>query len=364
MKNKLAGNADCLLVERLISSERNKDLNDFEWDLVLRQARTAGVVERLSYFSREKKFFTIPSYVENHFDAANVFFTSQNRIVQWELSLLSKVFQQLQLPLVLLKGTAYVAAGLDVNFGRVFNDVDILVPENRLKEVKNALSWYGWFPEKMDKYDRRYYERWMHELPPMRHIERTTSLDIHHNILPKTCSCSPDSEKLYQDIVKVDTADFWVFKPEDMVLHSACHLFIGGEFENSLRDLSDLDLLLCQFSQEREGFFLSLIERSQEMGLQLPLFYTFRYTKTILKTPVPKDIEQMVCQMKGLKIKLMDFIFLRAFMPNHPSCNVRWTGLARWLLYIRSHYLRMPLYLLIPHLLRKNLMRFTKKARL
>jgi len=33
------------------------------------------------------------------------------------------------------------------------------------------------------------------------------------------------------------------------------------------------------------------------------------------------------------------------------------TGFARWLLYVRSHALRMPLYLAVPHLIRKAWMR-------
>ena len=51
-----------------------------------------------------------------------------------------------------------------------------------------------------------------------------------------------------------------------------------------------------------------------------------------------------------------------ALQPDHPSCDSRWTGLARWLLYVRSHALRMPMRLLVPHLLRKSWMqRFPKK---
>jgi hypothetical protein len=53
----------------------------------------------------------------------------------------------------------------------------------------------------------------------------------------------------------------------------------------------------------------------------------------------------------------MDFLFLRAFRPDHPQCKLPYTGLALNLLYLRSHLLRMPLYLLLPHLTRKAWMR-------
>jgi hypothetical protein len=49
----------------------------------------------------------------------------------------------------------------------------------------------------------------------------------------------------------------------------------------------------------------------------------------------------------------MDFLFIRAFRPQQPECRLPLTGLALYLLYLRSHYLRMPLYLLLPHLARK-----------
>jgi hypothetical protein len=49
----------------------------------------------------------------------------------------------------------------------------------------------------------------------------------------------------------------------------------------------------------------------------------------------------------------MDALFGRALAPEHASCADGLTGLARELLYIRGHWLRMPLHLLLPHLFHK-----------
>ena len=350
------------LIERLSKTGKTSRLTETDWEILLRQARASGLLERLSVFSIDKGFFSAPDYVIKHFESAIVFFTSQQRILHWELSLLTDVFKQLQMPLILLKGSAYVAADLEASCGRIFNDIDILVPAKSLEKVKNTLAWHGWFPEPLDEYDQRYYLRWMHELPPMRNIERNTSLDIHHNILPITCRFCPDSDKLLEGITQVPGTDYWVLKPEDMILHSASHLFLGGEFERGLRDLSDIDLLLRQFNEKDPDFCQKLVERSQELGLQLPLTYALRYTKEILETDVPDEILFSLVEKETFKKKVEDFLFIRALMPDHPSCNDRWTGLARFLLYIRSHWLRMPLYLLIPHLLRKGWMRISGKA--
>lgn len=49
----------------------------------------------------------------------------------------------------------------------------------------------------------------------------------------------------------------------------------------------------------------------------------------------------------------MNTLLSRALRPAHPSCADQLTTPALFRLYIRGHYLRMPLGLLMPHLFRK-----------
>ncbi|QPK65695.1 nucleotidyltransferase family protein [Methylomonas sp. LL1] len=352
-----------LLVNQLIVYKNTIQLSDEEWELLLRQARAAGVISRLAFFWKEFGLLAPPNFVAPHLNSAYKYWMSQKRLVNWELYNLQQIFEQLQLPLILLKGTAYLAANLNAGLGRVFSDIDILVPKHRLQDVKERLKWHGWYPEKMDGYDRRYYERWMHELPPMRHVQRGTTLDVHHNILPETCTLCPEAELLLKAAVKIPGSDCWVLAPEDMILHSASHLFWGGEFDNGLRDLSDMDLLLREFSRNDMGFWQKLLGRANVLGMARPLFYALRYSVKMLHTPVPDAVLQnpALTVSGGFKNRVMDMLFIPALMPIHPSCSDRWTGFARWLLYIRSHWLKMPWYLLILHLSRKAWMRLTGK---
>ncbi len=52
-------------------------------------------------------------------------------------------------------------------------------------------------------------------------------------------------------------------------------------------------------------------------------------------------------------LALMDAVFARALAPDHDSCADAFTPAARLAAYIRAHWLRMPLHLLIPHLFHK-----------
>jgi hypothetical protein len=287
--------------------------------------------------------------------------------VEWEVKLLYRIlYEENNIHFILLKGAAYLYNSNQAAIGRVFGDVDIMVLEADLNKAEGILLKHGWFSSKMfDEYDQRFYREWTHELPPLRHLKRKTELDVHHTITPPTSKNKPNIEELWDKAVAVKNMQgVFVLSPIDMILHSATHLFHEGEFENGLRDISDLVLLLKEYSIQA-NFWDNLIKRARTQNLSRPLFYALRYTSMILHAPIP-DISQHELQNEApgfLSLKVMDFLFLRALMPFHESCNERWTGLARWLLYIRSHWLRMPLHILIPHLLRKSFMHFSGKKK-
>lgn len=340
------------------------ELNLLQWDLLIRQARRANVLARLGEVLEESGILgRIPSQPRLHIKSAQTYAYRFYISLQWEITCILEALKTVDMPLVLLKGAAYAAVGDKAAKGRVFSDVDILVPENKLLEVETALVKAGWMTNTFDPYDQKYYRQWMHEIPPLRHLKRQTSIDVHHNILPKTSKFCPDASKLLTSVVNIPGTDIWTLTAEDRVLHSATHLFHEGELEHGFRDLSDLDLLLKEFSGQ-ENFWGKLQHRAGELNQQTPLYYALRYTSLILQTPVPEEVFKISDQHapNRIKQKLMDALFLRALMPDHDSCRDCWTGFARWLLFIRAHWLKMPWYLLIPHLSRKSAMRLTGQA--
>ena len=84
---------------------------------------------------------------------------AQTEAVEREVAFLRKALATLDVDLVLLKGAAYLIAGLPAARGRVFSDVDILVPFDRLAEVEAALMLHGWTTTHHDAYDQRYYRQ-------------------------------------------------------------------------------------------------------------------------------------------------------------------------------------------------------------
>ena len=62
----------------------------------------------------------------------------------WEAEMARRALAPLGMPVVLLKGTAFIAAGLDAGIGRSIGDLDILVPRARIEEAEAALLAAGW----------------------------------------------------------------------------------------------------------------------------------------------------------------------------------------------------------------------------
>jgi hypothetical protein len=175
---------------------------------------------------------------------------------------------------------------------------------------------------------------------------------VHHNILPLTAHHKPSAKALWDADVRLQGFDdLYVLSREDMLLHTASHLFCSSEFDRGLRDLYDFVRLAREFSKSSE-FWPNAVERARELDLIKPLRYALRYASRLLDAAIPT----MTAFDDGLPVDnnwLMDAMFTRALMPNHSSAHDNWTPAALFALYVRGHYLRMPLSLLLPHLIYK-----------
>jgi hypothetical protein len=345
-----------LIARTLRSPELMTHFSLRDWDTLVRQARASGLLARLAYRFRQHGLTdAIPEAARWHFDAAETLADKQRTAVLWELQQLRSALSKIEGPLIVLKGAAYVAANLPAADGRMFNDIDILVPREQLAQAETALMLAGWHATGLSEYDKRYYRRWMHEIPPLQHIQRATVIDVHHAILPTTARYHPDSESLRSRAVPVkNLPGIYVLSAADRILHSATHLLHDGELPHGLRDLTDLDLLLRQESTT-PNFWPDLVARAHELQLGRSLFYALRYARHFLDTPVPAEAwdRLRLVAPNPVSQRLMDSLFIRVFAPIHASCSDWLSGFARFMVYIRAHWLRMPLHLLIPHLLHK-----------
>lgn len=253
----------------------------------------------------------------------------QGRIAaMWEAEAARRALAPIGVKLVLLKGTAFVAAGLRAGEGRSIGDLDILVPRDRLDAVEVALLYAGWEWVKPDPYDDAYYRQWMHELPPLIHRDRDRMIDVHHTILPLTARITPDAASLLAAAVEIAPGLF-ALSPNDMLVHAAAHLFADGDLAGGMRNLWDVHCLVEQFGTS------GLDERAAHHGLSHEVARALRLAAALYGD--------------GATLNPADRLYLRR-LTARDGWGRATRPATRLGFYVRSHWLRMPPAMLARHL--------------
>ncbi len=309
------------------------DLDSAGWNALIAAARAEQLIGSVAVRTQGLPMPAAAARVLN--DARRS--AEQGRVAAlWEAEAARRVLAALDVPVVLLKGTAYVAAGLDAGRGRAIGDLDILLPRAAIEAVEHALLAGGWEWVKPDPYDDAYYRRWMHELPPMIHRTRDRMIDVHHTILPLTARPRPDAAALIAAAVPLGNG-LSVLCPEDMVVHAAAHLFADGDMQGGLRNLWDIDRLVREFAGG--GYFDRLQQRSAMHGLAPAVSRALRLAARIYATPV---------EGAG-PARSSDRWFVRRLLARDGWGRSRHRG-TEFAFYVRSHLLRMPPAMLARHL--------------
>ena len=348
---KTLGPAVDLLVDVLRSPAQAQTLSDVRWSELLASARTSNLIGPLAA-KLEAGSVTAPARAERHLAGARQLALRQRLSVRWEAHGLQKALGGLGIPVVLLKGAAYVMSPQGLGGGRMFGDIDILVPRAALGDVESALMLEGWVSAKADAYDERYYREWMHELPPMSHIRRGTVLDVHHTILPLTARNAPDPARIIARAQGVPGLPaLHIPAPEDLLIHSVTHLVHEGELHNGLRDLHDIDSLLRAFG-DAPGFWSRLVAHAAGNDLAGPLLLGLRLATAVFDSPVQAQAMAALSGAAGSSWRRawLPAVYGHALRPRAASVTDMRAAAARLLIYVRSHALRMPAPLLLRHL--------------
>ncbi|HEX8482728.1 MAG TPA: nucleotidyltransferase family protein [Allosphingosinicella sp.] len=334
-----------------------------DWTSLIALARAESLVGSLAW---RLNGLGLPPAVEAILEAARRDSEAARVQALWEAEMARRALAPLRIPVILLKGTAYAAAGLEAGRGRSIGDLDILLPKAALPQAERALLAAGWEWVKEDKYDDQYYRRWMHELPPLIHRERDRMIDVHHAILPLTARPKPDMAAMIE--ARVPLADgLFTLSPEDIIVHAAAHLLADGDLAGGLRNLWDIDRLLREFAERDPDFWPALAERARRHGLLPAVGRAVRLARHLYATPVdwcqapiskPLISRGTGFRKKGEKgarhpfargLTAADALFRRRLLARDGWGRQR-RPLTRLGFYVRSHLLRMPPAMLARHL--------------
>jgi Uncharacterised nucleotidyltransferase len=321
-----------LLVDALREPASTEALDADGWTALLAMARAEQLIGTLA---RRLAGLPMPDAVARILEEARVNAEYQRRCALWEADCARRALADYPGKVVLMKGTAYAAAGLKASEGRHIGDLDIMIAREDLPQVEAALLAAGWEWVKEDAYDDAYYRDHMHELPPLIHKTRDRMIDVHHTILPLTARPRPDAAAMLADAMALENG-LYVFSPADIVIHSAAHLFADGELDGGLRNLWDIHCLLTEFADE--AFWPALKSRAEHHQLWPAARRAARLAHQLYGTEVPNDWSDGRDKYYIARLTARD---------NWGRGSRKFI---RLIFYIRSHWLRMPPLMLMRHL--------------
>lgn len=343
-----------LLISLFNNPRLAKELSMYDWSKVVSHGRDQNMLGRIWWrLELNNLEGYIPDRVVPHFTSCNLFVEQQEININRELEDISRTLVSRGIDTTVLKGAAYIALQSSCKHGRIFNDIDILVDHSKIRDAEIALMTLGWFHKKETDYDKRYFREWMHEIQPLIHKDRLTTIDLHHNILPLTNKKHFNAGKL--NAIKLKQVPLMTFDLVDRFIHSATHLFTEGEFPHAIRDITDLIILYQELDGEEEAASaLNLIlERSNALGLNdyvhLALLFVLQ---NLSKASEYKQIESLVSKNPitfYITVPAFKFVFTADSIVQGSFIN----NLGLFWLYMRSHLIKMPLHVLIPHICRK-----------
>jgi hypothetical protein len=336
------------LIELLRSPDAVATVSASEWNDVVVAARKNQLLGQLvASLRRAGQLEKVPSNVLRHLDLEALSSKRRGESAVWEIATMRRAVDA-KYPLVLLKGCAYLVAN-DANAeGRPFSDIDVMVRREELPAVENNLVAVGWKPGSVNAYDAAYYRNWMHEVPPMAHVRRQTVVDLHHAINPPISRYYIDPGQLFADLITISPGVF-VLSPADRTIHCALHLLQEGEPRKLLRDLYDLFLLIEQHHAGANGF-AALMARATALNVAKPVTIAANAALAIFGEIRAGQSDKPAGLTKAVR---------RAALDAHNEPKLFNGVSATWVL-AHSHWMKMPLGILVPHLLRKSWSRLSE----
>ncbi len=210
-----------------------------------------------------------PPDVSEFLSAVEFLSRDRNRAIFEELEIAAGLLNEIGIEPVLLKGVAYLATGVYRNPGRRYlMDLDLLVPEARLKDAAEILMQNGFAREDEDQFGR-----FRHHYPPLRR-PGSVSIELHHSLGLGRCASLLPAREVTERAVLHDFNGVRVRIPcpehlmTHLILHSQMQHPYNERIWPPLRAMYDLVLLQGRFSDSIDWKNIELrFRRARQYGM-------------------------------------------------------------------------------------------------
>lgn len=319
--------------------------NAKDWTQLIHEAREQGLFGSIYCYLQQQHYFSlIPEKVQHHLWSGFVYAEKQKSTLVLELLELEQTFADVSYPCLLVKGAAYRVAGYHFAQGRIFSDIDILVPPSHFEDARLKLQNAGYLEFACSEYDQNYYRRWSHQNPPLTHYIRGAGIDLHHHIFPVSSKENISVEPLISNATALSGSVFSTPSGPYLFVHAAVHLFYQDESHKLVKDLVDLWQLYQEIRQQHD--LSALVDAAQQTNTQAAVFYALDTLQWLFNVEIDPHSLQGLTKYASPGLRPL----LRTMLSGHRVSR----SIAHQIWFIRGHLLKMGPFTLSYHLIAKS----------
>jgi hypothetical protein len=213
-----------------------------DWSAVLGFALRSGVISPLLDALRTHgELEHVPAFFQEELLNLRRRIGLRNAQLLGELETLSRAFAGAGIPLIFMKGAAFLSEGESDLSLRPMEDIDLLVKEQDLKAADGILAAEGYVPDE-SWHSQEWYFRNHHHLAPRCHPGKGVTVEVHRNLLYPGSPFRIDPEGLWERSRPSRRAcnGVRVLSAEDTVLYLCLHLSYTHCFRGTLKTLLDI----------------------------------------------------------------------------------------------------------------------------
>lgn len=324
-----------------------------DWTLLLQQSRDQALLGSMYALCQPQQLLALlPRVVHDHFWSGFVYAEKQKVTLVQELLELEQCFAGANYPCVLVKGCAYRLGLYQFAKGRIFSDIDLLVPATHFADALARLQDAGYLEFEISDYDRRYYQRWSHQNPPLTHFLRGAGIDLHHHIFPVSSREKILVEPLIAAAEPLAHSMFSLPAPAYLFVHAAVHLFYQEESHKLVKDLVDLQQLYLEVCQRQS--VTAIVEAAEQCQAQAAVYYALDMLQWLFQLSIPAAELQVLQPYASDRRRR----YIRFLLQQLLQKQAFWHRCAHLLWFIRGHLLKMGPATLLYHTVAKALLQF------
>jgi Uncharacterised nucleotidyltransferase len=193
----------------------------WDWERLLKTATEQAVLPALAALVHDGLNISLPKEISDLLSEVLAFNRERNDHIWNELKAAAQLLNDVRIEPVLLKGAAYIAAGVYPDSGaRYLLDLDLLIPEAQLPQAVNHLVAQGYSVDETDKFGR-----FRHHHPQL--SRGSVSIELHHKLGLGRCQFMLPARQVIESAVPLDLDGIRVRLPSPT--HLAMHLIMHSQ---------------------------------------------------------------------------------------------------------------------------------------